>query len=164
MAVFLKRASCQCVWSEGRRMTSPIQLCTFASAWCPRAACGRRRPLSMWRRVSMRSRPGGEWDACRTHPPRPVRSAWGLCARSRSTVPQGLFGTARIRRASKPWQPLSGPEGPHIDDETVFDIAPDRTLIGLIDVLYRDALNVAHDVVLATEIQHLLRLRQTADQ
>ena len=137
----------------------------FASAWRPLAARGRRRPLfHMDECINAVTSPGREWDACRTHPPRPVWSAWGLCARSRSTAPQGLFGTARIRHVSKPWQSLSGPERPHIDDETVFDIAPDRALIGPIDVLYRDALDVAHDVVLATEIQHLLRLRQAADQ
>ena len=60
--------------------------------------------------------------------------------------------------------PLSRLQRGHIDDEAVFHVSLDRAVIGRVHVLDRDGLDVAGNVVLAAEIEHLLRLRQATDQ
>jgi len=51
-----------------------------------------------------------------------------------------------------------------IDDEAVAHVALEHALVGVIDVLHRDHLDVGQHVLLGAEIQHLLRLLNAADQ
>src|SRR6516225_139581 len=51
-----------------------------------------------------------------------------------------------------------------VDDEAVFHILLQQTVIGLVDLLYADLLDVRRDAVLAAEIEHLLRLAYAANR
>lgn len=57
-----------------------------------------------------------------------------------------------------------GVEGGHIDAETVADVAFYHALIGFVDLLDRNHLDVRDDVMPAAVIEHLLRLRDAADE
>ncbi len=50
-----------------------------------------------------------------------------------------------------------------VDDESVLDIALQRAHIGLVDLARLDQLDVAHDVVAAAEVQHLLGLADASN-
>lgn len=47
-------------------------------------------------------------------------------------------------------------EGRHINDEPIFHVAFQHPLIGRVDVIHGDDLNVRHDIVLGAEVQHFL--------
>src|SRR3954451_17285141 len=51
----------------------------------------------------------------------------------------------------------------HVDREAVLHIGLDQPLVGFIDLLDRDHLDVGGDIVLAAKVEHPLRLRQAAD-
>ena len=51
-----------------------------------------------------------------------------------------------------------------VDDEAVAHIALDHAVVGVVDVLYQDHLDVGQHVLLDAEIQHLLRFLNPADQ
>src|SRR5882762_8842467 len=52
----------------------------------------------------------------------------------------------------------------HIDDETVLHVALQQAVVGFVDLLDVDHLDIAHDVVFAAEVQHLLGLGDASDQ
>jgi hypothetical protein len=52
----------------------------------------------------------------------------------------------------------------HVDDEAVLHVALQQPLVGLVDLLHRDELDVGGDVVLAAEVEHLLGLADAADE
>ena len=52
----------------------------------------------------------------------------------------------------------------HVNHEPVLHIATHRALVGLVDVVHRDGLNITRDVLLATEVQHLLGLLDATNQ
>src|ERR1051326_831195 len=52
----------------------------------------------------------------------------------------------------------------HVDDEAVLHVGLQHALVGFVDLLHGDDFNVAGDVVLAAEVEHLLRLRDAADE
>src|SRR4051794_21536401 len=56
-----------------------------------------------------------------------------------------------------------GLEARHVDREAVLDVRLEQPLVGLVDLLDGDDLDVGGDVVLAAEVEHLLRLRDAAD-
>src|SRR6478609_9940711 len=56
------------------------------------------------------------------------------------------------------------PERCHINHKAVFHVAAQHALVGFIDLLDGNHLNVRRKFVLGAEIQHLLRLRNSADQ
>ena len=58
---------------------------------------------------------------------------------------------------------VSGFQRSHIDAETVFHIRLDQSLVGFVDFLDRDDLDVGGDVVRAAEVEHLLRFGDAAD-
>ena len=52
----------------------------------------------------------------------------------------------------------------HVDDKTVFHIALEQALVGLVDVLDINHFHFGHDIVRAAEIKHFLRFGDAADQ
>ncbi len=52
----------------------------------------------------------------------------------------------------------------HIDNEAVLHVALDDPVIGFVDLLDRDHLDVADDAVLGAEIEHLLGLRDATNE
>lgn len=73
----------------------------------------------------------------------------------------------RNRPNSRPKpQPLFSPvlQRNHADGKAVFHITPEKSLIGLVDLLDRDHLDVTGDAVGPSEIEHLLRLCDAADE
>src|SRR5829696_2100328 len=76
--------------------------------------------------------------------------------RGRSWLPRRAF---RARGAV-----FSGGQRSAVDHEAVPDIAPLHAVIGFIDLLDWDHLDVRHDPLLGTEIEHLLRLGDAPDQ
>jgi hypothetical protein len=52
----------------------------------------------------------------------------------------------------------------HVDDEAVFDVALEDALVGFVDLLDADKLDIGGDAVLAAEIEHLLRFGDAADE
>jgi len=56
----------------------------------------------------------------------------------------------------------SGFQRSDVDHKAVFHVAFDGAVIGFVHVLYGRHFDVAGHVVLAAEIQHLLRFRQAA--
>ena len=51
-----------------------------------------------------------------------------------------------------------------IDHEAVLDVALEHALVGCVDLLDRDHLDVGDDAVLGAEVEHLLGLRDAADE
>jgi hypothetical protein len=51
----------------------------------------------------------------------------------------------------------------HVNREAILHIGLQHPLVGLVDLLDRDHLDIADDVVLAAEVEHLLRLLDAAD-
>ncbi len=60
------------------------------------------------------------------------------------------------RQDLRPAAGLLGFEGGHVDGEAVLHIGLEQPLVGFVDFLDGDDLNVGGDVVLAAEIEHLL--------
>ena len=58
----------------------------------------------------------------------------------------------------------SGGQLLHVDDEAIADVRLLHPLIGLVDLIRGDGLDVAGDAVPGAEVQHLLRLPDPADQ
>jgi hypothetical protein len=52
----------------------------------------------------------------------------------------------------------------HVDGEAVLHIRGEHALVGLVDLLDRDHLDIGGDAVLAAEVEHLLGLGDAADQ
>ena len=52
----------------------------------------------------------------------------------------------------------------HIDYETVFDVALEKPVVGRIDFLDADELDVAHDVVRGAKIEHFLGFGDAPDE
>src|SRR5262245_57390043 len=52
----------------------------------------------------------------------------------------------------------------HVDHEAVLHVALGQALVGLVDLLDRDQLDVGAEVVLGAEVEHLLRLADAADR
>jgi hypothetical protein len=55
-------------------------------------------------------------------------------------------------------------DGVAVDDESVLHVTGHGLVVGLVYLVGRDGLDVAHDVLAAAEVQHLLRLPDAADQ
>src|SRR5712692_8942094 len=51
----------------------------------------------------------------------------------------------------------------HVDDEAVLHVALGEALVGFVDLLDADQLDVGGDAVLGAEIKHLLRFADAAD-
>src|SRR4030095_10087023 len=74
--------------------------------------------------------------------------------------------SARVKR-SKPDHPrthlqfLLQPS--HVDDEAVFHVTLEQSLVGLVDLLSPDHFHVRGDIALGAEIEHLLGLAGTAN-
>src|ERR1700760_3602875 len=89
--------------------------------------------------------------------------ATGSPASARSSRPSngkgGFFDTCRMNGSC-----CSALERRHVDGEAVFHIRFQQSLISFVDLLDRDDFNVGGDVVLAAEVEHLLRLRDAANQ
>ena len=58
---------------------------------------------------------------------------------------------------------LFGLEGRHVDGEAVLHVGLEQPLVGFVDLLDGDDFDVGGDVVLAAEVEHLLRLGDAAD-
>src|ERR1700674_1759891 len=71
----------------------------------------------------------------------------GLVRRARSAKPIGALGEAR-----------------HVDREAVPHVALEHAVVGDVDLLDGDGLDVCDDAALVAEVEHLLRLRDAADQ
>ena len=54
-------------------------------------------------------------------------------------------------------------EAGHVDYEAVFYVALEETFVGFVDLLDGDDFDVAGDVVLAAEVEHLLGFFDAAD-
>src|SRR6185312_1017916 len=52
----------------------------------------------------------------------------------------------------------------HIDYKAILDVALEHAIVSLVDLLNWNHLDVGSDVVLAAEIEHLLRFRDSADK
>ena len=87
-----------------------------------------------------------------------IVAAKSLFRTTASSVPQGPAGQGE--RATL----ASGAQTGDVDHEAIPHVAPDDPIVGLVDLLHRDELDVRDDVVLAAMIQHLLRLGDAADQ
>src|SRR5215210_2378814 len=74
----------------------------------------------------------------------------GLVRGSASTVTMSTFG-------------LRGSQRRHVDGEAVLHVRLEHPLVGLVDLLDRDHLDIGSDVVLSAEVEHLLRLGNAAD-
>lgn len=55
-------------------------------------------------------------------------------------------------------------DGINIDDESVLDICGDGAIVGSVDIVSIDFFDLAYNVVLATKVEHLLCLLNSADQ
>src|SRR5690348_5945332 len=51
----------------------------------------------------------------------------------------------------------------HVDDEAVADVVLEQSLIGLVDLVHGDELDLGVDVLLGAEIEHFLGFRNAAD-
>src|SRR5690606_14355590 len=58
----------------------------------------------------------------------------------------------------------SGVERVHVDDEAVAHVALQHALVGLVDGLHADRLDVGDDAMLGAEVEHLLGFGDAADQ
>ena len=67
-------------------------------------------------------------------------------------------------RSLRPFVRRALPETRHINDESVFHIAFQHSLIGSIDVIDGDHLNVRNDVMFGAKIQHVLSFTDPADE
>ena len=56
------------------------------------------------------------------------------------------------------------PQRGHVDHEAVADVLLQQALVGFVDLLDRDRLDVGDDAVLGAEVEHLLRLADAADR
>lgn len=73
--------------------------------------------------------------------------------------------TLRTSAGSTGTQPaLSASQCRHVDSEAVPNVRLQHACIGVVDLLDADDLNVCDDVVLATEIEHLLGFGDAADR
>src|ERR1035441_2306827 len=54
-------------------------------------------------------------------------------------------------------------ERSHVDREAVLHIGPEQSLVGFVDLLDRDHLNIRREVVRSAKVQHLLGLGDAAD-
>src|SRR5207342_2213897 len=63
----------------------------------------------------------------------------------------GCFGASRPKRGA-------------VDYESIFDVAAQHAVVGRVDVLDRNHLDLGHDAALGTEIEHLLGFSEAADQ
>ena len=57
-----------------------------------------------------------------------------------------------------------GFERSHVDDEAVFYIALEHAFVGVVDLIHPDHFDIAGDIVLSAEIEHLLCFRNATDQ
>src|SRR5205823_14063587 len=60
------------------------------------------------------------------------------------------------------WLFLSQPR--HVDHEPIFDVTLQHPLIGFVDLLHRNHLDLARNSAVGAEIEHLLRLGNSPDQ
>jgi hypothetical protein len=72
-------------------------------------------------------------------------------------------GCARSVSRGNNYTSRSGFERVHINHEAVFHVTLEHALGGGVDLVHADHFDVASDVVLAAEIQQLLRLGQPAN-
>ncbi len=77
----------------------------------------------------------------------------------RKSLMNSVMGTSCVSAEQYSAQRLA-----NVNHESIFDIASLHPLIGKIDVLHRDDLDIGHDLMLTTKIQHLLRLFNAAHQ
>src|SRR5580692_3250895 len=69
-----------------------------------------------------------------------------------------------VSKSAAPRPPLRRLEGSHVDREAILHILLEQPLVGFVDLLYGNHLNVRSDVLLAAEIKHLLGFWQAADR
>src|SRR5690606_29692464 len=62
------------------------------------------------------------------------------------------------------WGGGSGRQARVVDHEAVAHVALEHALVCLVDLVGADHLDVGHDPVFGAEVEHLLRLRDPADQ
>lgn len=69
-----------------------------------------------------------------------------------------------VQSRTDPFGLLLRLERSHVDREAVLHIGLEQSVVGFVDLLNRDDLDIGGDVVFAAKIQHLLSLENTADR
>src|SRR3990172_12730175 len=81
----------------------------------------------------------------------------------KATVKVSYTDSSPFASARGPSTDPSQPERGHVDGEAVPHVRPEQSLVGLVDLLDRDALDIRGDVMCAAEVEHLLGLADAAD-
>ena len=119
----------------------------------------RSRRISKERQGNRFRKPVGDDDALsavrQVDPGRAGRTAWQRDFGSPASTngSNGALLVCQLARAQRS----------HVDREAVFHVALEHPLVGFVDLLDRDDFDVGSDVVLAAEVEHLLRLGDAAD-